>query len=120
MNAWRDNTPIYLQLKERLIGEVLDESLTDGDAAPSVRQVASDMQVNPLTVSRAYQELTDEGVLEKRRGLGTFVATGARSRLLIQERQRFLEQEWPLTLERIRLLDLDINTLLKNSNGETA
>lgn len=110
--AWSDNSPIYRQLKERVIGMVLDGVLKPGDALPSVRQIAAEYQLNPITVSRAYQELADEGLVEKRRGLGMYVIDGARDRLLASERERFLREEWPAMVERIRRLNLDTEKLL--------
>ena len=116
---WSDGTPIYRQLKERVIALMLEGELKPGDALPSVRQVAADYQVNPITVSRAYQELVDEGLVEKRRGLGMFVTEEVSSKLLGTERERFLTEEWPQVLERIRLLDLSAAQLLENaSTGE--
>lgn len=116
---WSDGTPIYRQLKERVIALMLEGALKPGDALPSVRQVAADYQVNPITVSRAYQELVDEGLVEKRRGLGMFVTEEVSSKLLGTERERFLTEEWPQVLERIRLLDLSAAELLENaSTGE--
>jgi GntR family transcriptional regulator len=110
--GWNDNAPIYRQLKERVIGMMLDGVLKPGDALPSVRQVAADYQLNPITVSRAYQELVDETLVEKRRGLGMYVTEGARDKLLTSERERFLREDWPVMLERIRRLGLDVATLL--------
>lgn len=104
--AWNDTTPIYLQLKERIVAMILDGLLKPGDAVPSVRQVAADYQLNPITVSRAYQELADENVVEKRRGLGMFVTQGAPQQLLASERQHFLTHEWPAIVERIHRLGL--------------
>lgn len=104
--VWNDTTPIYLQLKERIVAMILDGLLKPGDAVPSVRQVAADYQLNPITVSRAYQELADENVVEKRRGLGMFVTEGAPQHLLASERQQFLTQEWPAIVERIHRLGL--------------
>lgn len=116
---WSDGTPIYRQLKERVIALMLEGELKPGDALPSVRQVAADYQVNPITVSRAYQELVDEGLVEKRRGLGMFVTEEVSSKLLGTERERFLTEEWPQVLERIRLLNLSAAELLENaSTGE--
>ena len=116
---WSDGTPIYRQLKERVIALMLEGELKPGDALPSVRQVAADYQVNPITVSRAYQELVDGGLVEKRRGLGMFVTEEVSSKLLGTERERFLTEEWPQVLERIRLLDLSAAELLENaSTGE--
>ncbi|MDC8758327.1 GntR family transcriptional regulator [Janthinobacterium fluminis] len=111
--GWNDNAPIYRQLKERVIGMMLDGLLKPGDALPSVRQVAADYQLNPITVSRAYQELVDDTLVEKRRGLGMYVTEGARDKLLASERERFLREEWPAMLERIRRLGLDTEQLLR-------
>ena len=110
--AWSDSTPIYRQLKERVVAMVLDRELQEGDALPSVRQVAADYQLNPITVSRAYQELAEEALVEKRRGLGMYVIEGAREKLLASERERFLKEEWPLVLARIERLGLSTEQLL--------
>ena len=110
--TWNDTTPIYLQLKERVVAMMLDGLLKPGDALPSVRQVAAEYQLNPITVSRAYQELADEALVEKRRGLGMYVTEEASKKLLANERQRFLTEEWPLVLERIQRLGLDLAELL--------
>jgi len=117
--AWSDSTPIYRQLKERVVAMVLDGELKEGDALPSVRQVAADYQLNPITVSRAYQELADEALVEKRRGLGMYVIDGAREKLLASERERFLKEEWPQVLARIERLGLKPEQLLaaKPVNG---
>lgn len=109
---WSDTTPIYLQLKERVIAMMLDGVLKPGDALPSVRQVAADFQLNPITVSRAYQELADEALVEKRRGLGMYVTDGATHKLLKSEREHFLREEWPAVLKRIERLGLQIEELL--------
>lgn len=108
---WNDTQPIWRQVKDLLVNQILDGTLRSGEAAPSVRQCAADLQLNPLTVARAYQELVDEGVLEKRRGLGSFVAEGAADRLLEQERARFLAEEWPQILARMARLGLDVKDL---------
>jgi GntR family transcriptional regulator len=113
---WNENRPIYLQLKERVVGMMLDGLLKPGDALPSVRQVAADYQLNPITVSRAYQELVDETLVEKRRGLGMYVTDGAVDKLLSTERERFIREEWPAMVERIRRLGLDIEQLLRSTN----
>ncbi|MET3134420.1 GntR family transcriptional regulator [Oxalobacteraceae bacterium GrIS 1.11] len=115
--GWNDNAPIYRQLKERVIGMMLDGLLQAGDALPSVRQVAADFQLNPITVSRAYQELVDDTLVEKRRGLGMYVTEGALEKLLASERERFVRDEWPAMLERIRRLGLDLEQLLQSSRG---
>lgn len=110
---WNDNTPIYRQLKERVVAMMLDGVLNPGDALPSVRQIAAEYQLNPITVSRAYQELADEALVEKRRGLGMYVTEGAREKLLASERERFLKEEWPAVVERITRLGLSIESLTK-------
>ena len=109
---WSDGAPIYRQLKDRVVAMLLDGVLKPGDALPSVRQVAAEYQLNPITVSRAYQELADEQLVEKRRGLGMYVTEGANARLLQSERERFLREEWPLVMERIQRLGLSIQELL--------
>ena len=100
-------------LKDRVVAMMLDGVLKPGDALPSVRQVAAEYQLNPITVSRAYQELADEQLVEKRRGLGMYVTEGANARLLQSERERFLREEWPLVMERIQRLGLSIQELLE-------
>jgi GntR family transcriptional regulator len=109
---WNDSAPIYRQLKERVIAMMLDGVLKPGDALPSVRQVAAEYQLNPITVSRAYQELADESLVEKRRGLGMYVTQEAARKLLVSERERFLSEEWPLVLERIMRLGLSMEELM--------
>ena len=118
--GWNDHTPIYRQLKERVVGMMLDGLLKPGDALPSVRQVAADYQLNPITVSRAYQELVDEALVEKRRGVGMYVIDGARDKLLATERERFVREEWPAMVERIRRLGLDLEQLLKTAQPGAA
>lgn len=114
---WNDSAPIYRQLKERVIAMMLDGVLRPGDALPSVRQVAAEYQLNPITVLRAYQELADEGLVEKRRGLGMYMTAGASKQLLARERDRFLTQEWPQVLVRIQRLGLSADALLKSAKG---
>jgi GntR family transcriptional regulator len=111
--GWNDNAPIYRQLKDRVIDMMLDGILKAGDALPSVRQVAAEYQLNPITVSKAYQELVDENLVEKRRGIGMYVTEGASEKLLTSERERFLREEWPAMVERIRLLGLNVEQLLR-------
>jgi GntR family transcriptional regulator len=115
---WNDNTPIYRQLKEQVVAMILDRRLQAGDALPSVRQIAAEFQLNPITVSRAYQELVDEKVVEVKRGIGMFVIEGAREKLLASERQRFLIEEWPATLLRLELLGLDLSELVQQQNNQ--
>jgi GntR family transcriptional regulator len=93
--------------------------LNEGDPLPSVRQVAADYQINPLTVSKAYQELVDQQLVEKRRGLGMFVIEGAREALLKSERERFLREEWPVVFARLQRLGLDLKTLLREASTHT-
>jgi GntR family transcriptional regulator len=117
---WSDGAPIYRQLKDRVIAMMLDGLLKPGDPLPSVRQVAAEYQLNPITVSRAYQELADEALVEKRRGLGMYVTEEAAKKLLASERDRFLREEWPLVLERIQRLGLRMQDLLpeRDNGGE--
>jgi GntR family transcriptional regulator len=116
--SWHDNTPIYRQLRDRVVAMILDGVLKQGDALPSVRQVAADFQLNPITVSKAYQELVDEQLVEKRRGLGMYVTEGARDLLLRNERQRFLREEWPRLRERLQRLGLSMDDLLRDTAGQ--
>jgi GntR family transcriptional regulator len=115
--AWNEHTPIYRQLKEQVLSMMLDGALKPGDALPSVRQIAADFQLNPLTVSRAYQELVDEELVEKRRGVGMYMTGGALEKLLSNERERFIREEWPNMLQRIRRLGLDLQELVSISQS---
>lgn len=119
---WNDEAPIYRQLRERIVQLILEGALAAGDALPSVRQVAADYRINPLTVSKAYQELSEENIVEKRRGLGLYVNEGAREKLKSQLRQQFLTDEWPRVLKRMQLLDLSPAELLafSGANGGAA
>ena len=110
---WNEDLPIYRQLRDRVVEMILEGVLGDGDALPSVRNVAAEYRLNPLTVLKGYQELVDEGLVEKKRGRGMFVNEGARKQLLIDERQRFLDKEWPDVVATIGRLGLDADTLLK-------
>ena len=103
---WAEGQPIYRQLRDLVIERVIDGSFPEGEAIPSVRQVATDYRINHLTVGKAYQELVDMGLLEKRTGLGMFVAPGARHSLTNDEQQRFLDDELPAFAERVRVLGL--------------
>jgi len=115
---WNDIEPIYWQLKERTVAMILDGTLAEGDALPSVRTVASNFQLNPITVSKSYQALVDDGLVEKHRGLGMFVRKGAQARLIASEREKFKTSEWPAVLKRIEQLGLDINQLLELSENK--
>jgi GntR family transcriptional regulator len=109
---WSEDLPIYRQLRDRVVEMILEGVLGDGDALPSVRNVAAEYRLNPLTVLKGYQELVDEGLVEKKRGRGMFVTDGARRQLLKDERRRFVEKEWPKVLETIDRLGLDAAELL--------
>jgi GntR family transcriptional regulator len=114
---WTDSQPIYRQLRDKVVAMILEGVLTDGDALPSVRNVAAEFSLNPLTVLKGYQQLVDEGLVEKRRGRGMFVTEGARAGLMKDERQRFLEQGWARVSARIEGLGLDAEDLLRTKKG---
>ena len=109
---WSDSQPIYRQLRDRVVALILDGVLKEGDPLPSVRNVAAEYRVNPLTVLKGYQQLVDEELVEKKRGIGMFVKSGARSLLLQGERQKFLAEEWPRIRETIQRLGLTEKELL--------
>src|SRR6266851_3315633 len=111
---WNDSQPIYRQLRDRVVAMILDGVLKEGDPLPSVRHVAAEYRVNPLTVLKGYQELVDEGLVETRRGLGMFINAGARNLLLQGERQKFLGEEWPRIHATIQRLGLKPEELLEN------
>ena len=113
---WDESQPIYRQLRDRVVAMVLEGTLKEGEALPSVRQVATEYRLNPITVLKAYQQLADEGLVEKRRGLGMFVAPGASSALHKDERQRFLATEWPRIQGMIQRLGLSAEELLNSKN----
>jgi GntR family transcriptional regulator len=114
---WNDSQPIYRQLRDRVVAMILDGILKEGDPLPSVRTVAADYRVNPLTVLKGYQELVDQELVEKRRGLGMYVKSGARNLLLREERQKFLDAEWPRIQETIQRLGLSAEELLNGGRG---
>jgi GntR family transcriptional regulator len=111
-HEWNDSQPIYRQLRDRVVAMILDGVLKEGDPLPSVRTVASEYRVNPLTVLKGYQQLVDEALVETRRGRGMFINTGARSLLLQGERQKFLGEEWPRVCATIQRLGLNMEELL--------
>lgn len=111
---WNEDLPIYRQLRDRVVAMILEGVLGDADALPSVRNVAAEYRLNPLTVLKGYQELVDEGLVEKKRGRGMFVTDGACDRLLKDERARFLEKDWPQVQVMIKRLGLDVASLLKD------
>ena len=113
MTSFNQAQPIFVQIRQRIAAMILNESAREGDALPSVRSIAADLSVNPLTVTRAYEALVDLGVVESRRGMGMFVATGARDKLLTHERETFLSEEWPRIRTQIEALGLNIESLLK-------
>ncbi len=112
---WNDSQPIYRQLRDRVVAMILDGILKEGDPLPSVRNVAAEYRVNPLTVLKGYQQLVDEGLVETRRGLGMFINSGARGLLLKGEKEKFLGEEWPRILETIQRLGLATEELLEAS-----
>ncbi len=114
---WNEDQPIYRQLRDRVVAMILEEVLGDGDALPSVRNVAAEYRLNPLTVLKGYQELVDEGLVEKKRGRGMFINEGARIKLLKAERKKFLDIEWPHVLATIERLELDPADLLKQAES---
>ena len=109
---WTDNQPIYRQIRDRVVAMILDRVLKEGDSLPSVRNVATEYRVNPLTVLKGYQELVDEELVERRRGLGMFVKSGALDLLLEGERRKFLAEEWPRIYATIQRLGLKQEDLL--------
>ena len=116
--AWNDGQPIYRQLRDRVVAMILDGAIKEGDPLPSVRNVAAEYRVNPLTVLKGYQQLVDEQLVEKKRGRGMFINTGARDMLLQGERQKFLADEWPKIRATIQRLGLEPAALLSAGSGE--
>ena len=116
---WNDNQPIYRQIRDRVVAIILDGVLKEGDPLPSVRNVAAEYRVNPLTVLKGYQELVDEGLVESKRGRGMFINAGARSLLLEGERQKFLGEEWPRIRATIHRLGLKAEELLDGTAGQS-
>jgi len=119
MDQWNDSQPIYRQLQDRVVAMILDGVLKEGDPLPSVRTVAAECRVNPLTVLKGYQELVEEELVEKRRGLGMFIKEGARNLLLKAERQKFLTEEWPRISANIQRLGLNAEELLKAASAKS-
>jgi GntR family transcriptional regulator len=117
-SEWNDSQPIYRQLRDRVVAMILDGLLNEGDPLPSVRNVAADLRVNPLTVLKGYQQLVDEGLVESKRGRGMFINAGARNLLLQGERQKFLVEEWPRVYANIQRLGLTPEELLEAANGK--
>jgi len=117
---WNESQPIYRQLRGRVVAMILEGVLSDGDPLPSVRSVAAEYRLNPLTVLKGYQQLVDEQLVEKKRGRGMFVSEGARRALLKGERQRFLEDEWPRIAATIQRLGLSVDELLEEARNAPA
>lgn len=115
---WNEDQPIYRQLMEEFIGLILDGTFKEGEPLPSVRQVATTYEINPLTAAKVYQELAGESLLEKRRGIGMFVRQGVRDALLKAERKKFIREELPAFLERVEQLGMDPREFWKNSDAE--
>ena len=109
---WNDSQPIYRQIRDRVVAMILDDVLHEGDPLPSVRTVAADSRVNPLTVLKGYQQLVDEQLVESKRGRGMFINAGARNLLLQGERQKFLAEQWPMVYATIQRLGLTPEELL--------
>ncbi|SDG86001.1 GntR family transcriptional regulator [Pelagibacterium luteolum] len=118
MTQWREDQPIFLQIRQRMIEMILSGVIKEGDALPSVRQVSTDLSVNPLTVTKSYQSLVDMGTVEKRRGMGMYVTEGARAALLTHERDKFLTEDWPGIAARISALGLTAEDLLKDGDQQ--
>jgi GntR family transcriptional regulator len=110
---WNDGQPIYRQLRERVVAMILDGVLREGDPLPSVRNVAAEYRINPITVLKAYQQLVDEQLVEMKRGRGMFINAGARELLLRGERQKFLQEQWPRIAATIQRLGLTPEELLQ-------
>lgn len=117
---WNDTQPIYRQIRDRVAAMILDEVLAEGDPLPSVRSVAAEYRINPLTVLKGYQQLVEEGLVEARRGRGMFVNAGARTVLLRGDRRKFLDEEWPRIRRTMRRLGLSAEELLRAPSGEPA
>ncbi len=109
---WNTDTPIYLQLYQQVITRILDGYIKEGEALPSVRKVAAQYQLNPMTISKAYQMLQDENIVDKQRGKGLFVKEGVIENMLVRERENFLTQQWPVILKQISRLNLSAKQLL--------
>lgn len=117
---WNDTQPIYRQLRDRVVAMILEGVLADGDPLPSVRSVAAEYRLNPLTVLKGYQQLVEEQLVEKKRGRGMFVSEGARRALTKDERQRFLDDEWPKIGARIQRLGFNVEELLQAAQNAPA
>ena len=117
---WNDREPIYKQIRDRMVAMILDGALKEGDPLPSVRVVAAEYRINPLTVLKAYQEMTNEGLVEARRGLGMYINVGARALLMAGEREKFLQEEWPRIYANIQRFGLSAEDLLTGGEQKPA
>jgi len=117
MNQWNETQPIFLQIRQQLIEMILNGAISDGEAMPSVRQISTDLSVNPLTVTKAYQSLVDLDVVVKKRGLGMYVEDKARTKLLDHERSKFLNEDWPRIRAQIEALELKQVDLFEKGEG---
>ncbi len=116
--SWNEKDPIYRQLHDRLVEMILEGVYRNGDALPSVRRISADHRINPITVSKAFQLLVEDGVVEKKRGLGMYVMTGAREKLTEDEKAYFFTEEWPRILEKIKRLGLSVQELLNEGESK--
>jgi GntR family transcriptional regulator len=114
---WQDARPIYLQIRDLIVGGILDGHYKPGDPVPSVRALAAERNVNPLTVSKAYQELQNAGLIAARRGLGVYVEPGAPEAVAKAERQAFLNDQWPRIRHHIERLGLTAHDLFERSDA---
>ncbi|MAS50769.1 MAG: GntR family transcriptional regulator [Chloroflexi bacterium] len=112
---WTNDQPIYQQVRDHVVSLIIDDVLKSGDPIPSVRQMAVEGGVNPLTVSKAYQELVDLNIVEKRRGLGMFITDSAKKELIKLERNKFMKGDWPALLKKADQLDIDLTELINKS-----
>lgn len=110
---WDDKQPIYQQLKDKVIRAIMDGSYAEGEIIPSIRKISTEYQINPLTVSKAYQSLVEDEVIEKRRGIGMVVREGARSKLIAEERKYFMKIEWPEIKSKLKRLGIELEELMK-------
>lgn len=118
MKQWNETQPIFVQIRQQLIALILNRTVAENEALPSVRQISTDLSVNPLTVTKAYQSLVDLGMVEKKRGLGMFVVEGARTKLLAHEKDKFLKEDWPRVMQQITELELDPAELLNREENK--
>jgi GntR family transcriptional regulator len=116
---WNPDLPIYVQLRAKVIALILDGRVKEGDSIPSVRALAAEYRLHPMTAFKVYQKLAEDGVLESRRRLGMFVTAGARGKLLAEERKHFLAEEWPAMLQKIDRLDFTPEELLSQSRNHS-